>query len=64
MIIPRKLKFPRREGKYMFSRCEGQCRAGVWRSLYVFLKKTFILVFFLGGGGGVGGPDLLTPTSQ
>ena len=42
----------------MFRRCEGQCRAGVCWSLYVFLKKPFILVIFLGGRGrGSGSPD-------
>ena len=41
----------------MFRRCEGQGRAGVWRSLYVFLKKPFILVIFLRGRGrGSGSP--------
>ena len=39
----------------MFKRCEGQGRGGVWRYLYLFLKKPIIRVIFLGGGGGGGG---------
>ena len=51
LIISRKLKFPKREEKSMFKRCEGQGRGGMWRYLYLFLKKPIILVIFLGGRG-------------